>query len=203
MGQANLYLIRHGETLWNAEERLQGRLESNLSPEGREQVRSLLPHLSGIPIARIYCSTMIRACESAEILAEVIHSPIYREETLCEASFGAGEGMLKADFHEKYAASLARYRTLPLEEKWHYQLAEGSETHGETVARALPTLHRIAQTHIGEHVLIVTHGGVVRSICGHILGRDPRSISTPNAAYAHLIGDGQSFEIMKYHNIGI
>lgn len=203
MGQANLYLIRHGETLWNAEERLQGRLESHLSTVGQEQVRSLLPHLSGIPIVRIYSSTMIRACESAEILAQVMNFSIYREETLCEASFGAGEGMLKSDFHEKYADSLARYRTLPLEEKWHYQLAEGSETHGETVARALPTLHRIAQSHIGEHVLVVTHGGVIRSILGHILRRDPRSIATPNAAFAHLKGDGQSFKIIKSHNIHI
>ena len=99
-------LVRHGETTWNAEQRIQGQLDAELSPLGREQARRVARHLSPEPFAAIYSSDLSRARETAAVVAAQIGVAVQLERGFREASFGEWEGLtvaeIRARFPEEY-----------------------------------------------------------------------------------------------------
>ena len=144
-----LLLVRHGETDWNAEGRLQGHTDRPLSDYGRRQARELADDLAGDGLDAVYSSDLARARETAEIVADRLGLPVVCDPDLREKNWGSWEGLT------------------PAERDGVEFVGESTEEHGERTVRAL---RRIAESHPGGRVLVVTHGGSLRRVQVEVLG---------------------------------
>jgi len=139
-----LLLVRHGETDWNAEGRLQGHTDRPLSDYGRRQARELAGDLEDEALEAIYSSDLARARETAEIVGERLDLPVVLDPDLREKDWGTWEGL----------NAVERDRV--------EFVGETTEAHQE---RMLGALRRIAARHPGDQrVLVVTHGGSMRRV---------------------------------------
>ena len=138
-----LLLVRHGETDWNAEGRLQGQTDTPLNDYGRRQARALAEQLDGRPFDALYASDLSRARETAEIIAARLGLPVELDPDLREKNWGSWEGLTTT---ERDAVEF---------------VGESTEAHRE---RTLAALHRIAALHPDGSVLVVTHGGSIRRV---------------------------------------
>src|SRR3954451_7890805 len=144
-----LLLVRHGETDWNAEGRLQGHTDRPLSDYGRSQAQQVAEELGGEELEAIYSSDLARARETAEIVGERLGLPIVLDPDLREKDWGTWEGLT------------------PVERDRVEFVGESTEAHQERILRAL---RRIAERHPGGRVLVVTHGGSMRRVQTAALG---------------------------------
>src|SRR6476646_1743167 len=145
-----LLLVRHGETDWNAEGRLQGHTDRPLSDYGRRQARRLAEDLEGEELEAIYSSDLARARETAEIVGERLGLPTLLDPDLREKDWGTWEGL----------NSVERDRV--------EFVGESTEAHRD---RILDALRRISERHPGDgRVLVVTHGGSMRRVRTAALG---------------------------------
>src|SRR5690242_8849001 len=145
-----LLLVRHGETDWNADGRLQGQTDRPLSEYGRRQARQLAEELADDEIDAIYASDLSRARETAEIVGERLGLPVALDSDLREKDWGTWEGL----------TSVERDRV--------EFVGESTEAHQERMLRAL---RRIADSHAaGDRILVVTHGGSMRRVQTAVLG---------------------------------
>ena len=139
-----LLLVRHGETDWNAEGRLQGQTDRPLSDYGRRQARELAGDLEHEALEAIYSSDLARARETAEIVGERLDLPVVLDPDLREKDWGTWEGL----------SAVERDRV--------EFVGEPTEAHQERMLRAL---RRISDRHPGDRrVLVVTHGGSMRRV---------------------------------------
>ena len=145
-----LLLVRHGETDWNADGRLQGHTDRPLSDFGRRQARQLAEELTNESLEAIYASDLARARETAEIVAKRLGLPVVLEPELREKDWGTWEGL----------TAVERDRV--------EFVGESTEAHQE---RILDALRRISEHHPdGGRVLVVTHGGSMRRVQTAALG---------------------------------
>ena len=145
-----LLLVRHGETDWNADGRLQGQTDRPLSEFGRRQATQLAEDLADEGLEAIYSSDLARARETAEILGARLGLPVVLDPDLREKDWGTWEGL----------TSVERDRV--------EFVGESTEAHQERILRAL---RRISERHPGEgRVLVVTHGGSMRRVQTAALG---------------------------------
>ena len=145
-----LLLVRHGETDWNAEGRLQGHTDRPLNDYGRRQARTLAEQLAAEQVDAIYASDLARARETAEIVAERLGLPVAVDPDLREKDWGTWEGL----------TAVERDRV--------EFVGESTQAHQE---RMLGALRRIAERHPGDgRVLVVTHGGSMRRVQTAALG---------------------------------
>ena len=145
----DLLLVRHGETDWNAEGRLQGHTDRPLSDYGREQARRLAADLEAEDLEAIYASDLARARETAEIVGERLGLPVVLDPDLREKDWGNWEGLTSVERDRVEFAG------------------ESTEAHQE---RMLHALRRIAERHPAGRVLVVTHGGSMRRVQTKVLG---------------------------------
>jgi broad specificity phosphatase PhoE len=145
-----LLLVRHGETDWNADGRLQGQTDRPLSDYGRRQARRLAGELEGEELEAIYSSDLARARETAEIVGGRLGLPVVLDPDLREKDWGTWEGLTAAE-----------------RDRVEF-VGEPTAVHQE---RVLGALRRIAELHPGERrVLVVTHGGSMRRVQTAALG---------------------------------
>jgi broad specificity phosphatase PhoE len=169
MEPTTILLVRHGETDWNAEGRIQGQTNSSLNERGREQARALAEQLAGEQIDAVYASDLDRARETAEILALRLDLPVVLDPALRERNFGSWEGKTVAELEEQSPGAWARWR-------------EGNEGEGDVedhlalAERVRDAIRRLAAAHPGERILVVAHGGVIRVIL-----TDAAGLSYPEA----------------------
>lgn len=165
-----LLLIRHGETLWNAERRFQGQTDVALSPRGEQQVAALVRAIESETVDVLYTSDLQRAWQTALILAEALGLPLHKETRLREMAFGRWEGLTYTELQQRDAALLAAWqadpsRTAPPGGETLLQIAE-------RVSAALKTILATVQAH---HVAVVAHSGPLRVLLCLALGFDVRS----------------------------
>jgi len=156
------WLVRHGETDWNAAGRYQGQADIPLNANGLAQARALLPTFAGLPIAAIYSSDLQRALTTAGLLGEALGLPVGVHRGLREAGLGRWEGMLFADIQVTYAAEWEARRRDPV----HARPPEG-ESLAETAARGVATANEIARLHPGAQVILVSHGVLLAGLLCH------------------------------------
>jgi len=144
-----LLLVRHGETDWNFDGRLQGHTDRPLSDFGRRQARQLADELADEELEAIYASDLARARETAEIVGERLGLATVLDPDLREKDWGTWEGL----------TAVERDRV--------EFVGESTEAHQERILRAL---RRIAERHPGGRVVVVTHGGSMRRVQTAALG---------------------------------
>jgi probable phosphoglycerate mutase len=183
-----LLLIRHGETAWNAERRLQGHTDIALNEEGRRQARALGLALAGESIAAVHASDLARAAHTAEAIAGRHGLAVTRHAGLRERCYGAFEGLRYADIAERYPAQYAAWQARDVDAALPPGEREG-ETFRRFFERTMAAIGRIAAQHTGRRIALVAHGGVLecayRAAQGLPLGA-PRDFAIPNASINRL-----------------
>jgi broad specificity phosphatase PhoE len=161
---AKLYLIRHGESLWNLEKKAQGHLDSPLTELGIKQSRQLAEYLKDKNISKIYSSDLNRALDTARIISSILNIPLEKSKDLREINLGIWEGRkgeeIKREDEELYNS-------------WFSNPSKTKIPKGESIEsfqkRIVPALYRIINKHRGEKVAIVSHGGVIITFIAFIL----------------------------------
>ncbi len=153
-----LLIVRHGETPWNAEGRLQGHADIDLSEKGRQQAREVAKRLADTPIDATYSSDLARAWHTAQIMLDQRDVPLNSTVGLRERYYGVFEGLTveerQAQYPDEFAASLVKDLEFA---------PPGGENARGTLERMTGVIGEIKERHLNETVLIVGHGGSLRS----------------------------------------
>ena len=158
-----LLIVRHGETDWNAELRFQGHADTPLNETGRAQARALAEELVDVRADAIYSSDLSRAQKTAEILGARLGVPVTPLRELREIDVGSWQGLTRAEIEARYPGAYAAWRRG--ETGW-----TGGETYASLAERILPALRQIARDHPRGRVLVVGHGGTIRTLRAHVAG---------------------------------
>ena len=147
-----LYVARHGETAWNAENKICGRTDLPLTDRGIRQAKALAENMAGTPIDRIIASPMIRAQQTAAAVSEVLGIAVQTDARLIEQNFGIFEGKDRKD-----PGYLANKRMFA----YRYP---GGESQMDVAYRVYGLIEELKEKYPDESILLVCHGGVCRSV---------------------------------------
>lgn len=179
----HLYFVRHGETDWNAARRIQGSTDIPLNGTGRRQALATGRLLARRSWDALYASPLSRAFETASIIgAEVgLPAPIPLPE-IVERNYGEAEGLTGSEIDARFPGDAP---------------VPSRETREEVVARVLPALLELAERHSGQNVIVVGHGGVIRSVLHAV---DPEHDHGPitNGSVHSFVHDDGSFELIAF-----
>jgi len=153
-----LLIVRHGETVWNAEGRIQGHADIALSDEGTEQARLLGKRLAQLPIDVAYCSDLKRASETAKLALGDRDIVLNETPRLREYHKGSFEGLTLPEIKSRFPDDYPRY----LEKSLDYAPEDGETTRGVSARMAI-IFDEIRARHLNETVLVVGHGGSLRA----------------------------------------
>ena len=183
-----IFLVRHGETEWNRQRRLQGRTDIPLNDTGLAEARRAAKALQDVSFDRIFTSPLQRARKTAEIIRGSREIPITEEPKLIEVSFGVGEGISVGCLSGERIEGFANSKALSVSESsgslasseieairaavlrffrdpGHYEPVAGAESIAEVKARALAFLDVLRPLEGScERVLVTAHGGIIRAI---------------------------------------
>ena len=164
--KARWFLVRHGETDWNVEGKMQGSSDRPLNDTGRKQAKEAASFLKGHNIEAIFSSGLLRAKETAEIIQEQNPAELIIDDRLRERDAGRAEGMLLAEIHKLFPTFFTYHGKIPEAENESYKEAE--ERMWEAVSE-----HR--EKHLHKNVVIVSHSGALRALLRKIKNVDPQS----------------------------
>lgn len=188
--------IRHGETTWNVDTRIQGHLDIPLNETGRKQAERMALALADEPISAIYASDLTRAWETAQYLACIQGMEVTREEGLRERGFGDFEGKTFAEI-----AALLPDQSM----RWRKRDPEFAPAGGESLialrSRVVATAERLAAAHPGELIAMVGHGGVMDVLYRAATRLDiqaPRTWELGNAAINRLLWTPEGFTLVGW-----
>ena len=185
-----LYLVRHGETDWNAAGRWQGQTDVGLNATGRTQAIQVADALRGRTIAGVVASDLGRASETARIVADAIGVPlVYLDSALRERSFGCFEGLTRQECEQRHP------------ESWRAWLAErrpppGGEDQAALALRVTGAVVKAAEHVAGEAaaVVVVSHAAAIRAFVAAATGTLPPPVA--NAEVRRVTWDGRAFTIL-------
>ena len=149
--------IRHGETAWNRETRIQGSADIALNETGLAQARLVAAALREDGVHAVYSSDLRRARQTAEAICASTGAALNLDAGLRERCFGNFEGLTWAEIAERFPLESQRWRNRDLS----FAAEGGGEALPEFFARCIGTVRQIAETHPGQTVVIVAHGGVM------------------------------------------
>jgi probable phosphoglycerate mutase len=161
---SRLLLVRHGESTWNWERRVQGQHDPPLSRRGRQQSRELADRLSGHHVAGFYSSDLRRAWETAEPLVESLGREPVPVTGLREIALGQWEGKTREELEAEYPAEWVEWSRKP-----SWDLVPDGEGAAPFERRVLATLETIQAEHPIGDVICVTHGGVIQVLLGNVV----------------------------------
>lgn len=160
-----IFLIRHGETEWNRQNRLQGHTDVKLSPEGIRQAKLLAENAPFKHVDEIYSSDLSRAFDTAKVLAVKFNvMPVKTIPELREMNYGDWEGRVISELINESPKSFGKFFTDP--EKCH---PPHGETFLECQARVMIGIRNIITNHENQNVIVVSHGAAIRLIIGAAL----------------------------------
>jgi broad specificity phosphatase PhoE len=193
------YLLRHGETEWNAQNRLCGRTDILLSEAGRRQAKSLAERLKPIPFEALYSSPLKRALETARLISECVGLQPILDERLAELDYGQWEGKTLAEIMENDPKTFFAWDADPA------QVAPpGGESGLEAQQRVVSFLDFLATGHPQGHVLVVFHKTVCRLAICHALGMPPseyrRRLILNNAALSIIQDQPYGWQLITFND---
>lgn len=179
-----LYVVRHGETAWNAAGRYQGQLDPPLNARGHAQAEATAAQLAPLGIEAIYSSDLARAWQTAQPLAARTGLPLHRDARLREINQGQWQGVLIGEIRAHWPEELAR---------WHQQPWDHSPPDGERLAavqaRLQTAIAEISQRHPTGQVAIFTHKLPIALLKIRYQGYDPEllwSLLPTNGAWERI-----------------
>jgi 2,3-bisphosphoglycerate-dependent phosphoglycerate mutase len=188
--------VRHGETAWNVDTRLQGQLDIALNRTGQQQAHRLAQALCGEGLDAIVASDLARARDTAQAVAERTGLPLVTDAGLRERHFGGFQGHTYADVERQWPEESAR---------WRRREADFGPPGGETLQafydRVVATASRIAHAHAGRTLLLVTHGGVLDCLyraASRIALNAPRTWELPNTGVNRLLHTPEGFTLVGW-----
>ena len=179
MERTQVIIVRHGETQWNIANIRQGHLDSGLTDVGIAQAKALAQRLLRERFSALYSSDLGRAVQTAQIIAEATEHEIIADARLRERHLGIFQGLTSHEMKEKYPEEYKLHRTLGPD----YVIPAG-ESVRQQVARNLAYLNEIAAKHLGETIVVITHGGVLSGLFRHTFSipfEAPRRFEFTNA----------------------
>ena len=199
--QTRLILVRHGQTDWNKENRLQGQTDIPINAIGEKQAKTFSERIiQTYPnIDAIYSSDLIRAYATALATAEKYNLQVHKKTGLREINWGEIEGMRIFDpIANAYLEREAKLATLYPDRRlrWDIPLAPGAESSNQILNRFKKELVEIAKSHPDQTVLVFSHGRAIRTLIIDLLDSED-FIHMRNCATAHILIDLQN----EHHNI--
>ncbi|ABE45984.1 histidine phosphatase family protein [Polaromonas sp. JS666] len=188
--------IRHGETTWNVDARIQGHLDIPLNDTGHGQARRMAQALVDEPITAIYTSDLSRAWETAQHLAGALGVEVIREPGLRERCFGEFEGKTFAEIEVLLPEQSLRWRKRDPE-----FAPPGGESLLDLRRRVVGTAERLAAEHPGELIALVGHGGVMDILYRAATRLDiqaPRTWALDNTAINRLLWTPEGFTLVGW-----
>ena len=199
MDETTLIVIRHGETAWNREKRMQGTTDTQLSDVGRAQARALGRRLEGRRFAALYTSDLARARDTARLIAEHTSRDFVTDPRLQERRFGIFEGLTAEEIIARYPEEHSRFASRDPD----YAVPGGESARGFT-ERCIGCLAEIAGRHTGDEVVVVTHGLVLDSLYRAAHGLDHgarRPVPLINASLNVFGYDGSAWRLELWGDI--
>ena len=188
--------IRHGETSWNVDTRIQGHLDIPLSANGRWQAERLASALKDEPLAAIYASDLTRAWETAQYVGRTHGLEVIKESGLRERGFGDFQGKTFAEIEALLPEQSLRWRKRDPEFSPH-----GGESLVALRSRVISATERLAALHPGEQIAVVGHGGVMDVLYRAATRLDiqaPRTWALGNAAINRLLWTSEGFSLVGW-----
>ena len=193
-----VFALRHGQTAWNAELRIQGQLDIPLNDIGHRQAAQLAQALAGEGLAAIYSSDLLRARATAEPLAAASGLPVQTSTALRERAFGCFEGATFVEIEQRWPEDAARWRRREIDFG-----PGGGESLSGFSARCVPALEQLAARHPGEAIAVVAHGGVLDCLYRAAVGiglTAPRTWQLGNASINRLLHTGEGFVVVGWND---
>lgn len=196
-----LIVWRHGNTDWNAADRVQGQTDTALNDLGRAQATAAAPLIAALRPDAIVASDLRRAADTAAALVALTGLPVRSDPRLRERHYGLWQGLTMTTIAERFPAEHARWRS--------GDQAPGCEVEslddlGKRVGEAL---QEAADAAPGGTVVIATHGGAARQGCGHLLGWGTDVLRTvaplQNCHWTELRHDPVRGWQLRAHNVGV
>lgn len=192
-------LVRHGETAWNTEHRLQGHIDIPLNETGLSQAEATARTLAraGLRFSALYSSDLQRASQTAAAIARVHALPTSQDARLRERHYGHFQGLTHDEAEARHPDCFRRFKARDP----HFALPERGESLTDLAARIHAALEEIAQRHKGEAVLVVTHGGVLDIVHRLATGQPletARDFPIPNAALNWIEHSAGSWRLIAW-----
>ena len=191
-----LCLVRHGETAWNAEGRVQGQTDVPLNAIGTAQAGAVGAALALERFAAIYSSDLTRVRQTAEPAARRLGLEVRYDPALRERHYGMFETLTYAEVRERFREDYARFKRKDLD--YDFRTGESLRCFNE---RALGCATALASRHRGETILVFTHGGVLEMIYRHATGIGlsvRREFEIPNGAINWVEASGESWSVQRW-----
>ena len=192
-----LFLVRHAQSKWNRQKKIQGQKDPHLSPYGREEAKRLAKRFKGLKFAAVYTSTLARAYETAEVILGK-RRKITCDEGLKEMGLGKWEGKTVAEVNKAYGEAFTRWASRPSRVQ-----VPGGEDFKDFVARVRQTLRAIEKRHPTGNVLVVCHGGVVSTYATILLNLPPDDIwclSVKNASLTIVDVQPSGYRLVTFND---
>jgi alpha-ribazole phosphatase/probable phosphoglycerate mutase len=200
MSFCTLYLVRHGQTIGNVNKLIHGHTNAPLTEMGMVQAHDRKVNLKDIHFTHIYSSDLVRAHKTAEILNLEHALKIDVTPELRERNYGLYEGKHQDEAKKQLWDLLTNNSNHP-----HIK-ESGVETNEQMVERGISFLKKLSALHLGETILVVTHGGLMRVILQHLnyfKKSQFRPGSIENLAFIKLESDGNSFTVKETSGVFI
>jgi len=165
-----LFLVRHAESTWNHQKKMQGQKDPPLSPFGRQEAKRLARRFKGLKFAAAYASPLKRAYETAEIITGKKRKLVC-DNGLMEIGLGEWEGKTVSQIKKAYGDDFARWAQMPSR-----VAIPGGEVFRDFIARVKTTMRAIERKHREGNVLLVCHGGVISTYATQIFSVPPDDI---------------------------
>ncbi len=200
MQSTRLTAIRHGETAWNVDTRIQGQLDIGLNELGRWQADQAAQALVDADIDAIYSSDLLRAWDTARSLAKLRDMDVITDVGLRERGFGDFEGHTFAEIEARWPDEAQRWRRREPD----FALPGGGESLTTLRRRVIETVVRLAAAHVGQHIAIFSHGGVMDVLYRAATGQTtqaPRTWTLHNAAINRLLWTPEGITLVGWGDV--
>jgi len=195
-----LCIVRHGETAWNAEHRVQGQLDVPLNAIGQAQALAASKVLGREKFDAIYSSDLSRARQTAAPTAELLSLDVLLDKDLRERHYGIFERLTYAEVKEKFPEDYARFDAR--EPDYNFRTGESLK---DFSARSSAVIQKIAGLNEGRNILVFTHGGVLDKLFRFITGLSlsaPREFGIPNCGINRVAVEAGDWRIESWAEKG-
>lgn len=194
-----IYLVRHGETPWHAENRYCGRTDLPLTERGQAQAKQLAGWAADAGLTAVHSSTLTRAKETAKGAADQAGVPHQVDPRLVELDFGLAEGLTAAEMRQRFPAERTAFEADPVAHP-----LPGGEDPRQAIERGARALDEIVGKHSDGTVLVVCHSTLLRLLTCHLVGIDPARYRDEFPAVANTSGavlrhDAGSWSLLEFN----